>query len=80
MYLNGQFVVTASGENRAILRPRGDAAQTPVRVIVEYPSGAVPPTEGSAFDRDESLPYEIVDIRRGATGEVNVWVREIIAQ
>ncbi len=81
-YLRGSFVVKASGENRAVLRPRlatGDADPS-VRVIVEYPNGAVPPLEGVEMDRDEVRPLQITDVRKGATGELNIWVREIVAQ
>jgi len=82
-YLRGNFVVTATGENppRAVLRPRPAAGQPQTgsfRIIVEYPNGAVPPAEGAAVDRDLATPYEIRDVRRGATGEINIWVREII--
>ena len=82
-YLHGNFVVTATGENRAVLRPRpgSDGGGTePVRVIVEYVNGAAPPTEGSNMDRGEGAPYEIRDVRRSATGELNIWVREIVQQ
>lgn len=82
-YLRGNFVVTASGENRAVLRPKPGsegAGSAPVRIIVEYANGAVAPAEGSALNRDESRPYEIRDVRRDAGGELNIWVREIIQQ
>jgi hypothetical protein len=87
LYLQGDFRVTASGENRAVLRDRaagaGGASPSPVdavRIIVEYPAGAVPPGENSTFTRDPSRPFEVRDIRRGADGQVNIYVREIIAQ
>jgi hypothetical protein len=87
LYLHGEFKVTASGENRAVLRDKsasGDAANPSpvegVRIIVEYPAGAVPPGENSTFSRDGARPFEIRDIRKGADGQVNIYVREIIAQ
>ena len=86
LYLQGDFRVTASGENRAVLRDKaaGDAANPSpvdsVRIIVEYPAGAVPPGENSMLNRDGSRPFEIRDIRKGADGQVNIYVREIIAQ
>lgn len=84
LYLGGQFVVTASGENKAVLRPQAaaDSAGAPVaptRIIVEYPLGALPPAEGSTFARDDSRPFEVRDVRRGADGQVNIYVREITA-
>jgi hypothetical protein len=85
-YLRGQFVVTASHENRAVLRPQGGAAESrrpgagAARIIVEYPGGLVPPTEGSTFSRDDSRPFQIYDVRRGADGQVNIYVREITAE
>jgi hypothetical protein len=83
LYLRGRFVVTAAGENRAVLRPQsgGDDPGTPLpaatRIIVEYPGGAVPPNEGSTFARDDSRPLEIRDVRRGADGQINIYTREI---
>ena len=84
IYLHGEFRVTASGENRAVLRDRAasadPAATGAARIIVEYPAGAVPPAENSSFVRDAARPFEIRDVRRGADGQVNIYVREIIQQ
>jgi len=81
VYLRGAFVVTASGENKAVLRPQGadeaPAGSGPIRVIVDYPSGAVPPEEGASFARDSSRGFQVVDVRRGGDGTVNVFVREV---
>lgn len=84
IYLRGDFRVTASGENRAVLRdrsagadPSNPSAADNVRIIVEFPAGALPPSENSSFSRDASRPYEIRDVRRGADGQVNIYVREI---
>jgi hypothetical protein len=87
LYLRGNFVVTASEENRAVLRPQGGAlsgltsfikpGSGATRVIVQYPAGVQPPAEGSAFARDESRPFMITDVRRGADGQINLYVREI---
>ena len=82
-YLRGNFVVRATGENRAVLRPLPGSegvGEAPVRVIVEYVNGSVPPAEGIEMDRGEGAPFEIRDVRRGATGELNIWVREIVQQ
>lgn len=87
LYLQGDFRVTASGENSAVLRDKsagGDASSPSVldsvRIIVDYPAGAVPPGENAMLKRDGSRPLEIRDIRKGADGQVNIFVREIIAQ
>jgi hypothetical protein len=83
LYLRGRFVVTAAGENRAVLRPQagGDDPGTPLpaatRIIVEYPGGSVPPNEGTTFARDDARPLEIRDVRRGADGQINIYTREI---
>ncbi len=80
VYLTGQFVVRAVGENRtrgvknAILRSGGDPN---VRVIVEYPLDRTLPTEGSEFNRDGQRPYQIMDVRRAPDGTYNVFAREI---
>ncbi|MEA3186269.1 MAG: hypothetical protein QOD99_99 [Chthoniobacter sp.] len=83
IYLRGQFVVTASGESRVVLRPQGGApassrpGQTATRVIVEYPSGSQPPVEGATVSRDETRAFQVTDVRRGADGQVNVYAREV---
>jgi hypothetical protein len=87
LYLQGDFRVTASGENRAVLRDKAAGADPSnpspvdtVRIIVEYPAGAVPPGENATLSRDAARPFEIRDIRKGADGQVNIYVREIVAQ
>lgn len=86
LYLRGQFIVTASGENRAVLRPQGGgfagfgkSTQGSTRIIVEFPVGAQPPSEGATFSRNEDRPFQVTDIRRGADGQINVYVREVTA-
>ncbi len=83
IYLRGNFVVTARAGNFAVLRPRAAAtgvADTTVRVMVEYPNGSTPPEEGASMDRDEISGYEIRDVRKGATGETTIRVRELVEQ
>lgn len=83
MYLRGNFVVTASGENRAVLRAQGASGDPTkpgtgaARIIVEYPASALPPNEGASFARDESRGFEVRDVRRGADGQINIYVREV---
>jgi hypothetical protein len=81
-YLQGNFVVTAADQSRAVLRPRLATGESDpgVRIMVEYPNGAVAPREGAVLDRDLTIPYEIRDVRRGATGEITIYAREIIQQ
>lgn len=82
IYLRGQFLVTASGESRVVLRPQSGASkpgQAATRVIVEYPAGAQPPSEGAQLSRDEARPFLVTDVRRGADGQINVYAREITA-
>jgi hypothetical protein len=83
-YLRGNFVVTAAGEGRAVLRAQGSGAADPnnpgagsARVIVEFPPSVAPPTEGSTFARDELRGFEVREVRKGADGQVNIWVREV---
>ena len=86
LYLRGNFVVTASDENKAVLRPSSGALasalaslrrRTDARVIVEFPFGMMPPSEGASVSRDEMRPFEVRDVRRGADGQLNVYVREV---
>ncbi|HWL51497.1 MAG TPA: hypothetical protein VNQ90_03630 [Chthoniobacteraceae bacterium] len=84
-YLRGDFVVTATGEHRAVLRSSsrigsmlGSVTGAPtVRVIVEFPEGASPPSERSQVSREGDRPFEIREIRRGNDGHINVFVREV---
>ena len=85
VYLQGNFVVTAAGQNRAVLRTQGvitgaigfGGKSGNVRVIVEFPAGVRPPGEGVTFSRDARRPFQITDVREGADGQVNVYVREV---
>jgi len=80
LYLRGEFRVTASGTNRAVLRDAAKPDDQSPRVVVEYPAGSIPPPERDRFVRDAAHPFLISDIRRGADGVVTIYVREIIAQ
>jgi hypothetical protein len=85
-YLEGRFTVTASGNGRAVLRPQGSIAGVPmgssakVRVIVEFPAGSIPPTEGEAVSRDNLRPFQITSVKRGDDGQVNIYAREVTRQ
>src|SRR5439155_19706495 len=86
VYLKGQFVVNFSEANKAVLRPRtkltdkglhlGGGSST--RIIVEFPSGYVPPPQGAVVSRDEMRPYESTEVRKQEDGQLNVFVREIM--
>jgi hypothetical protein len=79
-YLRGRFVVTAVDRNRAVMRQESaDPKAAQARVIVEYPPGALPPSQGSAISREDGRGFEIREVRRGADGQVNIFVREVIA-
>jgi hypothetical protein len=80
LYLRGEFRVTASGSNRAVLRDATKPDDQSPRVVVEYPAGSVPPPERTSFVRDNARPYLISDVRRGQDGVVTIYVKEIIAQ
>ncbi len=79
LYLSGNFFVSAKGDNRAVLRPRGGDSNVPVRVIAEFPPGARLPDENEVISRDNSRAFEVREITKAAddTGTVNVYVREI---
>ena len=85
IYLQGSFVVTASGQDRAVLRSQaalpenlgigGRSSNT--RIIVEFPSGSRPPSEGSTLSRDSRRPFLVTEVRKTSDGQVNVYVREV---
>jgi hypothetical protein len=82
-YLRGHFSVTASGNGKAVLRPQSGLAGLPlgpsskVRVIVEYPVGEEPPVEGHIISRDGLRPFQIISVKRGDDGMLNVYAREV---
>jgi hypothetical protein len=86
IYLRGQFVVNFAESNRAVLRPKSNMAESVLRlgapsstrIIVEFPSGYAPPSQGSTVTRDEQRPYEITEVRKQSDGQLNVFVREIM--
>jgi hypothetical protein len=78
IYLHGDFTVTAARENRAVLRPKQGSSEN-VRIIAEFPKGLPVPQEGDSVGRGADRPFQIVDVRRGADGQVNIYVREITA-
>jgi hypothetical protein len=80
LYLKGEFRVTASGTSRAVLRDATRPDDQSPRIVVEYPSGDVPPQERERFTRDSSRPYQVSDVRRGADGVITIYVKEIINQ
>jgi len=85
IYLKGQFVVNFTDANRAVLRPRGKLTDSvlhfgaaPTRIIVEFPAGYTPPSQGSTVNRDEARPLEITEVRKQEDGQLNVFAREIM--
>jgi hypothetical protein len=85
IYLQGQFVVNFSDANRAVLRPRGKLTDSvlhfgaaPTRIIVEFPAGYTPPSQGSTVNRDEARPLEITQVQKQEDGQLNVFAREIM--
>lgn len=80
IYLQGEFNVTASGADRAVLRApqRGFGSRTDkIRIIVQYPNGMSAPPDGTSLARDARRPFQIMDIRESTGGQINVYVREI---
>ena len=86
VYLQGSFVVTASGQDRAVLRSQaalpenlgiGGGRTGNTRIIVEFPSGSRPPSEGSTLSRDARRPFLVTEVRKTSDGQVNVYVREV---
>jgi hypothetical protein len=83
LYLQGNFVVTAASDERAVLRSQS-AVRNPfgggnanVRIIVDFPAGATAPGQGERVSRDASRPFLITGVTRGEDGQINVQAREI---
>lgn len=82
IYLKGNFLVTASRANRAVLRSQSSTpllgnSASKVRIIVEFPSNSKTPEAGSYFNRGAQRPFLITDVQKAPGGMVNVFVREI---
>jgi len=80
VYLQGDFVVTASGPTRAVLRSPGSPNAQNMRVIVEFPRSGSTPSEGSNVSRRGDRPFLITKIERKDDGTVNVWAREVTSE
>jgi hypothetical protein len=83
IYLQGNFQVTASGGDRAVLRSArqgfgAGSTSRKVRVIVQYPAGMRAPSKGANVSKDSRTPFQIMDVRESPNGQVNVYVREVI--
>ncbi len=84
LYLQGDFAVTASGQDRSVLRYQSTSSSslTPdrtakIRIIVSYPPGASPPAEGVFVTRRQDNPLMITNVQKGNDGTLNVYAREI---
>jgi hypothetical protein len=80
VYVQGRFIVTASSDGRVVLRPanlNGGISGSSMRILVEYPGGVRIPAEGTQVARGPLRPFQIMDVRRGNDGEVNVYAREV---
>ena len=84
-YLQGSFVVTASGPSKAVLRGQSPITEVlgiagthgNVRIIVEFPPGDRPPAEGATVSRDSRRPFQITNVKESEDGQLNVMVREV---
>lgn len=74
-YLIGDYKVTASGGNRAVLRSMNKDLK--VRVIAEYSAPAAPPAEGTELTLDQSRGLLIQRVLKTADGPLSVYVRDI---
>ena len=83
LYISGDFSVTASGDHNAVLRYQAGAMNLPVslcasiRIIVDYPSGILPPAIGTSLSQDRLHPLMITDVKRETNGTLNIYVRSI---
>lgn len=83
LYISGDFSVTASGDHNAVLRYQAGVMNLPVslcasiRIIVDYPSGILPPAIGTSLSQDRLHPLMITDVKRETNGTLNIYVRSI---
>ncbi len=87
-YLIGNFTVTASCADRAVLRQEGGAGPAslpdrrekvlPVGVVVEYPSDKTPPALKDLVVRTTTNPFLITRVEPMPDNQTTVYVREIV--
>jgi len=83
LYISGDFSVTASGDHNAVLRYQAGVMNLPVslcasiRIIVDYPSGILPPAIGTSLSQDRLHPLLITDVKKETNGTLNIYVRSI---
>jgi hypothetical protein len=77
-YLIGDFVVTAAGSKRAVLREASNE-KSPLRLIAEYSEGNPAPAEQTKLTLNEADGLLIREIKKGPDGHLNVQVRVIAA-
>ncbi|MDD5201115.1 MAG: hypothetical protein PHC88_15090 [Terrimicrobiaceae bacterium] len=82
LYLRGDFTVTASVGNSAVLRSAAsdpDAAPN-TRVVVQFPGNVQPPDQGATVARGEDRPFLVTNVRQTPDGQVNIYVREVTSE
>ncbi len=82
IYLRGDFTVTASVGNSAVLRSAAsdpDAA-TNTRVVVQFPTNGRPPQQGSTLTRGSDRPFLVTNVKQTSDGQVNIYVREVTSE
>ena len=83
LYISGDFSVTASGDHNAVLRYQAGLMNLPlslcasIRIIVDYPSGILPPAKGTSLSQDRLHPLMITDVKKETNGTLNIYVRSI---
>ncbi len=82
LYLRGSFEVTAASQFTAVMRSRDGGFtipgfRKPTRIVVDYAEPGQAPAEGTAFTRGSLRPFQIIDVREGEDGVVNIITREI---
>lgn len=89
-YLVGDFVITAAGVNRCVMRlaekggqarfsAREAEAPRPVRFILDFPTGIHPPAAGRRLTRTQAEPLQLYRVENSPDGQLNVYLREVIA-
>jgi hypothetical protein len=76
-YLIGEFIVTASAQNRAVMR---SDYTSPIRLVVVYPDGINPPAEKTKLSRGNANPFLVTDVRKADDGLMTVYAREIVRE
>jgi hypothetical protein len=81
LYLSGDYIVTANGDQKAAMRLAGDVGvrrienKPLIRVVVEYTGGSLAPAEKSRLSFNQTSGLQVQRVLKQTDGSFSVFVR-----